>query len=68
VAKTHPDNVASRKVCLKSGGRRGEVLEGVYERFVDGGVKSDVWLFYFDRPGIEGGERKELEDGVKIEG
>jgi len=28
VAKTHPDNVASRKVCLKSGGRRGEVLEG----------------------------------------
>jgi len=35
---------------------------------VDGGVKSDVWLFYFDRPGIEGEEGKELEDGEKLEG
>ena len=53
VAKTHPENVASQKVCLKCGGKKGEVLKEEYERYVDNGVKSDVWLFYFDRPGVE---------------
>jgi RimJ/RimL family protein N-acetyltransferase len=53
VAKTHPDNAGSQKVCVKCGGKKGEVLEGAYERFVDNGVKSDIWLFYFDRPGVE---------------
>jgi RimJ/RimL family protein N-acetyltransferase len=61
VAKTHPENVGSQRVCLKSGARKGEVLEKDYERFVDKGVKSDVWLFYFDRPGVivkeAGGEK-----------
>ena len=52
VAKTHPENVASQRVCVKCGGRRGETLVGDYERWVDGGVKSDVWLFYFERPGV----------------
>ncbi|KAE9380022.1 acyl-CoA N-acyltransferase [Stipitochalara longipes BDJ] len=52
VAKTHPENVASQKVCVKSGGTKGEVLKEEYERYVDKGVKSDVWLFYFDRPGV----------------
>ena len=51
MAKTHPENVASQRVCVKCGGRRGETLVGDYQRWVDGGVKSDVWLFYFDRPG-----------------
>jgi hypothetical protein len=51
VAKTHPENVASQRVCVKCGGKRGETLVKDYERWVDGGVKSDVWLFYFDRPG-----------------
>ncbi|KAN0119409.1 acyl-CoA N-acyltransferase [Hyaloscypha variabilis] len=53
VAKTHPENVASQKVCVKCGGKKGEVLKEEYERYVDNGVKSDVWLFYFDRPGLE---------------
>jgi RimJ/RimL family protein N-acetyltransferase len=53
VAKTHPENGASQRVCAKCGGKKGEVLKESYERFVDGGVKSDVWLFYFDRPGVE---------------
>jgi RimJ/RimL family protein N-acetyltransferase len=53
VAKTHPDNVASQKVCVKGGGLKGEVLKESYDRFVDEGKKSDVWLFYFDRPGVE---------------
>jgi RimJ/RimL family protein N-acetyltransferase len=66
VAKTHPDNVASQKVCIKSGGRKGEVLEGDYERFVDNGVKSDVWLFYFDRPG--GAVTEEKEEEKKVDG
>ncbi len=35
----------------KCGGKKGEVLKAAYERFVDSGVKSDVWLWYFDRPG-----------------
>jgi hypothetical protein len=53
VAKTHPENVASQRVCVKCGGKKGEVLKESYERFVDGGLKSDAWLFYFDRPGVE---------------
>jgi hypothetical protein len=66
VARTHPDNVASQTVCLKSGGRKGEVLEGAYERFVDKGVKSDVWLFYFDRPGGAVREGKGKEKKVEV--
>lgn len=50
-AKTHPDNKASQGVCLKSGARRGEIIENAYERFVDKGEKSDFWCYYFDRPG-----------------
>ena len=59
VAKTHPENVASQRVCVKCGGRRGETLVGDYERWVDGGVKSDVWLFYFERSEVvvEEGDR-----------
>lgn len=40
-------------MCVKCGGKKGEVLKDDYERYVDQGVKSDVWLFYFDRPGLE---------------
>ena len=39
-------------MCVKCGGKKGEVLKDAYERFVDNGVKSDMWLFYFDRPGV----------------
>jgi hypothetical protein len=64
VAKTHPDNIASQKVCVKCGGKKGEVLKDDYERYVDQGVKSDVWLFYFDRPGVEVKEGR-VEKGVE---
>jgi len=52
VAKTHPENVASHRVCEKCGGKKGGVLKDEFERFVDKGVKCDMWLFYFDRPGV----------------
>jgi RimJ/RimL family protein N-acetyltransferase len=71
VAKTHPENRASQRVCVKCGGRRGEVLKGAYERYVDGGVKSDVWLFLFDRPGVvveEGSDGRVEEEENKAEG
>lgn len=32
---------------------------GEYERWVDGGVKSDVWLFYFDRGDFDGWGKEE---------
>jgi hypothetical protein len=63
VAKTHPDNIASQKVCVKCGGKKGEVLKDDYERYVDAGVKSDVWLFYFDRPSEGGWKLAEEEEG-----
>ena len=56
--------MASQRVCVKCGGKRGETLVGDYERWVDGGVKSDVWLFYFDRVDFEG---REKEGGMGVE-
>jgi hypothetical protein len=41
-------------------------LVGEYERWVDGGVKSDVWLFYFERPEVvveEGGKGENASKG-----
>jgi RimJ/RimL family protein N-acetyltransferase len=69
VAKTHPENGASQRVCVKCGGRRGETLVGEYERWVDGGVKSDVWLFYFERREVvvEEGDRGMGRTGGKGE-
>ena len=52
VAKVHPENIVSMKVLRKCGAREGEVLKGVYPRFVDDGVLSDEHCYYFDRPGV----------------
>jgi hypothetical protein len=42
---------------------------GEYERWVDGGVKSDVWLFYFERREVvvEEGDRGMGRTGGKGE-
>jgi RimJ/RimL family protein N-acetyltransferase len=68
VAKTHPDNVASQRVCAKCGGVKGEVLKEVYERSVDKGVKSDVQLWVFNRPGVvveEGSDGRVKKEGAE---
>jgi hypothetical protein len=41
------------------------VLRGVYESFVDKGVKSDQVLFYFERPSL-GEKEEEKVDGSEV--
>jgi hypothetical protein len=68
VAKAHPDNGASQRVCGKCGGVKGETLRGMYERFVDGGRKSDQVLWYFYRPegpGAGDDEKGDVSEKVK---
>ncbi|KAH8811469.1 N-acetyltransferase-like protein [Xylogone sp. PMI_703] len=53
VAKIDPGNVASEKVTTKLGAVRSGLLKEVYERAVEPGVKRDIGLWYFYRPGWE---------------
>lgn len=62
VGKTSPGNVASQKILMKCGARKGEVLKDVFARFGDSGKTSDLICWYLDRPGFEQGERaREVE-------
>ena len=52
VAKVDPGNVASQKIVLRVGAKRGEVLKDWYSRSIDMGVKRDISCWYIDRPGV----------------
>ncbi|KAH9224962.1 GNAT domain-containing protein, partial [Leptodontidium sp. 2 PMI_412] len=62
VGKTSPGNVASQKILMKCGARKGEVLKDVFARFGDGGKTSDLICWYLDRPGSKQGERAREEE------
>ncbi len=65
MAKTHPDNIASQRVLIKSGARKGELLEGVYSRYLDGGANGDLIGWYFDRPGCSQEDLEEYDRRLK---
>jgi RimJ/RimL family protein N-acetyltransferase len=55
VAKVDPENVASTKIVIKAGARKGELLKDSYPRAVNNGKLSDMVCWYLDRPqmGVE---------------
>ncbi|TVY57922.1 putative N-acetyltransferase [Lachnellula suecica] len=51
VAKVDPGNIASEKIVMRVGARRGELLKEAYARKTDDGIeKRDAYCWYIDRP------------------
>ncbi|KAH8652760.1 GNAT domain-containing protein [Tricladium varicosporioides] len=63
VAKVDRRNIPSHKILVRAGGRPGEPIKEGYARFIDGGKKSDMECWHFDRPGVTPEEvAKSLEE------
>jgi RimJ/RimL family protein N-acetyltransferase len=50
VAKVDPGNIASEKIVVKIGARKGPVLKDAFSRAIDAGNRRDLHCWYLDRP------------------
>jgi hypothetical protein len=66
VAKVDPGNIASRKIVVRLGARRGEVLKDVFMGNEGLGMR-DLECWYLDREGCGEENRREWEGRMEVE-
>lgn len=64
-AKLDPGNIASQKIIMRVGARKGEGIKDWYSRAIDNGVKRDIECWYIDRPGVTESELEVWSQEVK---